>query len=177
MDRLADWFASELAAIDGSVDLVGQDWGALISLRVLADHPENVRSWTLDAANLDDDFIWHDSAKLMQSPEGDLTQEQDAIATEDQRPVIQLPGDNQLDRRTTRQVVQQECFLHGVRLELHPEVRDLVPAGRMAIAEFAVKRGALVLELEVPRCERAAHAVGPAQQETRHTNLGDVKVV
>ena len=71
MERFADWFSVELAGVDGPVDLVAQDWGALISLRVLADRPENVRSWVLDASDLHDDFVWHKSARLLQSPEGD----------------------------------------------------------------------------------------------------------
>lgn len=71
MHRYAEWFAAELAAIEGPIDLVAQDWGALISLPVLADRPANVRSWVLDAADLGADFVWHGSAQTMQSPQGD----------------------------------------------------------------------------------------------------------
>lgn len=71
MECFAEWFAAELDALEGPVDLVAQDWGALISLRVLADRPKNVRSWVMDASDLDDDFVWHESARLLQSPEGD----------------------------------------------------------------------------------------------------------
>ena len=68
MHVYAEWLAAELAAIDRPVDLVAHDWGALLSLRVLADRPENVVSWTLDAGNLDDDFAWHDLAQLWITP-------------------------------------------------------------------------------------------------------------
>lgn len=71
MHRFADWFSAELSALEAPVDLVAQDWGALISLPVLAERPANVRSWVLDAADLDTDFVWHGSAKLLQSSEGD----------------------------------------------------------------------------------------------------------
>ncbi len=88
MECLAEWFAVELEAIEGPVDLVAQDWGALISLRVLADRPQNLRSWVLDASDLDDDFVWHESARLLQSPEGDSIIERVVAAPVDQRTAL-----------------------------------------------------------------------------------------
>lgn len=85
MQRYADWFAAELSEIDGPVDLVAQDWGALISLPVLADRPANLRSWVLDAADLQADFEWHGSAKLMQSSDGDAMIEAVVSAAPDKR--------------------------------------------------------------------------------------------
>jgi pimeloyl-ACP methyl ester carboxylesterase len=63
----SEWLAAELSAYD-DVDLVGHDWGALLTLRVLADRPANVRSWVVDAGDLGDDFRWHDLALLWQRP-------------------------------------------------------------------------------------------------------------
>lgn len=68
MEVYADRMRSELEAIDGHVHLVAHDWGALLALRVLADRPSHVASWVLDASNLDDDFVWHDTAQLWQTP-------------------------------------------------------------------------------------------------------------
>lgn len=68
MEVYADWLRSELDAMQGPVDLVAHDWGALLALRVLADRPEHVASWVLDASNLDDDFVWHETAQLWQTP-------------------------------------------------------------------------------------------------------------
>lgn len=68
MEAYAQWLATMLAPL-GDVDLVGHDWGALLALRVLPDRP--VRSWALDAGDLDEGFRWHDMARTWQSPEGD----------------------------------------------------------------------------------------------------------
>jgi pimeloyl-ACP methyl ester carboxylesterase len=67
MQEYADWMAGELTAFD-EVDLVTHDWGALLSLRVLADRPANVRSWATDMGDLGADFRWHDTARVWQTP-------------------------------------------------------------------------------------------------------------
>jgi pimeloyl-ACP methyl ester carboxylesterase len=67
MGTYAAWFADQLADFD-DVDLVTHDWGAILSLRVLADRPANVRSWVSDMGDLSDDFAWHDTAKVWQTP-------------------------------------------------------------------------------------------------------------
>lgn len=67
MHTYADWLASELAGLD-DVDLVTHDWGGLLSLRVLADRPGNVRSWACDMGDLSEDFEWHATAKTWQTP-------------------------------------------------------------------------------------------------------------
>lgn len=66
-ETYARWLADELAGFD-EVDLVAHDWGGLLSLRVLADRPANVRSWVLDMGDLGADFQWHDTAKTWQTP-------------------------------------------------------------------------------------------------------------
>lgn len=63
----AHWLASELSTFD-EVDLVAHDWGAILSLKVLAAQPSNVRSWALDMGDLGDDFRWHDTARVWQTP-------------------------------------------------------------------------------------------------------------
>ncbi len=67
MQRYADWMAAELRASD-EVDLVTHDWGAILSLKVLADKPANVRSWATDMGDLGADFRWHDAARVWQTP-------------------------------------------------------------------------------------------------------------
>ncbi len=68
MYRYASWLADELDAIEGPIDLVVHDWGALLAVKVLGDGPHGVRSWVTDGANLDAEFRWHDTAKLWQTP-------------------------------------------------------------------------------------------------------------
>lgn len=67
MYRYAEWLAAELATFD-EVDLVTHDWGAILSLRVLADEPANVRTWATDMGDLGADFRWHDTARTWQTP-------------------------------------------------------------------------------------------------------------
>ncbi|MEX2292905.1 MAG: alpha/beta hydrolase [Acidimicrobiales bacterium] len=67
MNGYADWLALELSAFD-EVDLVAHDWGGILSLRVLAAQPSNVRSWAIDIGDLGPDFRWHDAARAWQTP-------------------------------------------------------------------------------------------------------------
>lgn len=68
MATYAEWLAAELAAIEGPIDLVSHDWGALLSMKVLAGQPSNVRSWVTDMGDLQPDFEWHDTARTWQTP-------------------------------------------------------------------------------------------------------------
>ncbi|WP_444951481.1 alpha/beta fold hydrolase [Micromonospora ureilytica] len=59
-ETYAAWLAEELRKIDGPIDLVGHDWGALLTLRVatLGDVP--LRSWAVDVAGVfDPNYVWH----------------------------------------------------------------------------------------------------------------------
>lgn len=68
MEAYAAWLADELAGMEGPVDLVTHDWGAFLADRVLADRPDNVRSWVTDGNDVTDDFRWHDLGLLFQTP-------------------------------------------------------------------------------------------------------------
>ncbi len=86
MESYAGWLHGELAAIDGPIDLVAHDWGAILSLKVLADPPDGIRSWALDMGNLDDDFVWHDLAQVWQTPEaGEAFMEGMLAVSDDER--------------------------------------------------------------------------------------------
>ncbi|MEM7140367.1 MAG: alpha/beta hydrolase [Actinomycetota bacterium] len=67
-ERYAAWLESELSGIDEPIDLVGHDWGAMITLRVVADGRLPIRSWVTDGADVSADFEWHDLAKAWQTP-------------------------------------------------------------------------------------------------------------
>lgn len=66
-ERYAAWLADQLNRFD-QVDLVGHDWGALLVSRVLANQPTNVRTWAIDTGDLNDEFQWHATAKIWQTP-------------------------------------------------------------------------------------------------------------
>jgi pimeloyl-ACP methyl ester carboxylesterase len=68
-DEYVAWLAAELESIEGSIDLVGHDWGGVHVVRLVSARPELVRSWTADIAGcLDPDYVWHDRAQVWQTP-------------------------------------------------------------------------------------------------------------
>ncbi len=68
-DAYVDWLVSELAKFDSPIDLVGHDWGALLTLRVATAYGENLRSWSADVASgHHPDSQWHDVAQVWQTP-------------------------------------------------------------------------------------------------------------
>ena len=69
MDEYVDWLEAEVGRIDGPVDLVGHDWGGILTARLVTTKPGLVRSWVSDAVGvLDPGFQWHDFAKIWQTP-------------------------------------------------------------------------------------------------------------
>lgn len=68
----AAWIAArvrEVAADQGPVDLVGHDWGGILVQYVGATNPDVVRTWAAADAPLDDEYVWHDTAQLFQTPD------------------------------------------------------------------------------------------------------------
>src|SRR5262245_32488075 len=64
----ADWIADRLAEIGEPVDLVGHDWGSLMTQRVALTRPELLRTFTLSNGAITDRFKWHDIALQWQTP-------------------------------------------------------------------------------------------------------------
>jgi pimeloyl-ACP methyl ester carboxylesterase len=70
-EAYAAWLIGELekaAKHDGPVDLVGHDWGALLSVHVANARPDLVRSWAVANALPDPDYRWHRAARAWQTP-------------------------------------------------------------------------------------------------------------
>jgi pimeloyl-ACP methyl ester carboxylesterase len=68
-DAYAEWLAGELRGFDEPVDLVGHDWGAGLTYRVVSTDAAPVRSWAADVANIvHPEYVWHDFAKIWQTP-------------------------------------------------------------------------------------------------------------
>jgi len=68
-DDYVAWLVGELDRIGGAVDLVGHDWGAILTLRVATAHGERLRSWAADCTNtFHPDYVWHQIAQIWQSP-------------------------------------------------------------------------------------------------------------
>ena len=69
MDDYAAWLVHELEGFDEPVDLVGHDWGALLTYRIATAHGRLVRSWVADVGGgLHPDYVWHHVARSWQTP-------------------------------------------------------------------------------------------------------------
>jgi pimeloyl-ACP methyl ester carboxylesterase len=67
-DYLA-WLVAELERLDGTIDLVGHDWGGGHVQRLAAARPDLIRSWVTDIAGAaDPEYVWHDLAQVWQTP-------------------------------------------------------------------------------------------------------------
>ena len=67
-DEYAEWVAERVAEIDEPVDLVGHDWGSLLTQRVALTRPELLRSFVMSDGAVADNFTWHDLALQWQTP-------------------------------------------------------------------------------------------------------------
>lgn len=59
----------DLGAASSPVDLVGHDWGCLISQRVVSTRPDLIRTWAVGSGPVDETYVWHDTAQAWQTPE------------------------------------------------------------------------------------------------------------
>lgn len=68
-DDYVEWLVGEIDRVGEPVDLVGRDWGALLTYRVATRHGGRLRSWAADVASvLHPDYVWHDIARVWQTP-------------------------------------------------------------------------------------------------------------
>lgn len=68
-DEYVEWLVGELDRIGEPVDLVGHDWGAGLTYRVATAYGDRLSSWVADVANIaHPDYVWHDFAKIWQTP-------------------------------------------------------------------------------------------------------------
>ena len=66
-----DWYIAEIEAAHaqaGPVDLVGHDWGAIITIRAASLKPDLVRTWCVANALPHPDYKWHSMARMWQTP-------------------------------------------------------------------------------------------------------------
>ncbi|HEV2309941.1 MAG TPA: alpha/beta hydrolase [Acidimicrobiia bacterium] len=62
------WLVGELEAIGEPVDLVGHDWGGLLTQRVATTRPELLRTWAIADGAMSPVFKWHELATQWQTP-------------------------------------------------------------------------------------------------------------
>lgn len=68
MDAYAAWLIGAIETVGEPVDLVGHDWGGLLSLRVACLRPDLVRAWAIGGVAIDETYVWHEVAQLWQTP-------------------------------------------------------------------------------------------------------------
>jgi pimeloyl-ACP methyl ester carboxylesterase len=68
-EEYVEWIASQLREIGEPVDLVGHDWGSLLTQRVALAKPELLRTFTLCNGAITSRFAWHDIAVQWQTPD------------------------------------------------------------------------------------------------------------
>lgn len=62
------WLIEQIEAIGEPVDLVGHDWGCLLTARIASVRPDLVRTWTGINGPLDPEYKWHYLAEIWQEP-------------------------------------------------------------------------------------------------------------
>lgn len=67
-DEYVAWIIERLEEQTGPVDLVGHDWGCLLSVRVASLRPDLVRTWAAGSGPISGAYEWHDLAKIWQTP-------------------------------------------------------------------------------------------------------------
>lgn len=67
-EEYLDWLIQQLEAIGEPVDLVGHDWGCLLTARIASVRPDLVRTWTGISGPLDPEYEWHYLAEIWQKP-------------------------------------------------------------------------------------------------------------
>ena len=67
-EEYVDWLIAEVEKAGEPVDLVGHDWGALLTTRLVSLRPDLVRSWAIGAGAIDEGIEWHDMARSWQTP-------------------------------------------------------------------------------------------------------------
>lgn len=70
-EAYVDWYIDEIErahADAGPVDLVGHDWGAIITVRVASLRPDLVNTWCVANALPHPDYKWHSIARRWQTP-------------------------------------------------------------------------------------------------------------
>jgi pimeloyl-ACP methyl ester carboxylesterase len=114
-DDYVNWLLAELARIDGPIDLVGHDWGATLTNRVVTAHDDQIRSWVTDGL-MHPEYVWHEFAKIWQTPgEGEAFWSQMLAAPLEQKAAIfegyGVPHDAALEMSSRIDETMASCIL------------------------------------------------------------------
>ena len=68
MDEYAAWLIAQIEAVGEPVDIVGHDWGSMLTQRIVSTRPDLIRTWACGGGAVDPEYDWHPTAKTWQTP-------------------------------------------------------------------------------------------------------------
>ena len=116
-----DWIIAEIEKIGVPVDLVGHDWGGMLTARVASLRPDLVRTWAGGSCPVDAEYDWHEIAKIWQAP-GDGERWMDAFnPNEFAEALVGFAVPPEDARNTVRFIdpVMKDCLLKLYRSAVH----------------------------------------------------------
>lgn len=67
-EAYVDWIIARLSEESEPVDLVGHDWGCILTVRVASIRPDLIRTWAGGSGPVSAEYDWHPWAKIWQTP-------------------------------------------------------------------------------------------------------------
>lgn len=67
-EAYVDWLIAQLETQEAPVDLVGHDWGCILTARVASLRPDLVRTWAGGSGPISAQYKWHPLAQMWQTP-------------------------------------------------------------------------------------------------------------
>ncbi|MFD6193487.1 alpha/beta fold hydrolase [Streptomyces sp. NPDC060275] len=67
-EEYVDWLVERLERVGEPVDLVGHDWGCILTARVASLRPDLVRTWAGGNGPVSAEYVWHPLARIWQHP-------------------------------------------------------------------------------------------------------------
>ncbi len=132
-DDYVQWLVDELDRIGGPIDLVGHDWGGLLTYRVAAAFGDRLHSWAADVGHIAHPaYEWHDFAKLWQTPGAGeaFIESQNAASPADRAAVFKMmgvPDDDALEMAAASDATMGACILDLYRSATPNPHRDWGP--------------------------------------------------
>lgn len=171
------WVIDQLEQLGGPIDLVGHDWGSLLTIRVASVRGDLLRTWAAGNGPVDEEYTWHETAQLWQTP-GAGEQVMEAMTPETVVPGLTDAGLPAADAQVAAQHLDDDmksCILDlyrsatDVGAEWGPAVDDITTPGAVLWAQhdpyvparfgrrLAERTGATLTELDCGHwwpCER-----------------------
>jgi pimeloyl-ACP methyl ester carboxylesterase len=62
------WLIAQLQSLPQPIDLVGHDWGCILTARVASLRPDLIRTWAAGSGPISAAYEWHPLARIWQTP-------------------------------------------------------------------------------------------------------------